>query len=193
MRLCSYMVKYDTGLAPNPFWGYCTLAVCTPNHMGIRLNKNDWIVGVTIKARGNKLLYAMKISEVLSFNEYYSDNRFESKKPVIGGEWMQKVGDNMYYLDEKGIWKQHRTIYHREIEIKKKDLKHPLVFISKEFFYFGRNALNMPHDFGSLVINRQGCKLNHNETVVDNFIKWLYQSFEYGVYGNPYDSNEESK
>ena len=32
VRLCSYVVKYDTGFAPNPFWGFCTLAACTPNH-----------------------------------------------------------------------------------------------------------------------------------------------------------------
>lgn len=193
MRLCSYMVKYDRGLAPNPFWGYCTLAICTPNHMGIRLDKDDWIVGITVKARDNKLLYAMKVSEVLSFNEYYSDNRFETKKPVLNGTWMHKVGDNMYYLDEQDSWKQHRTIHHRDIDIKKKDLKHPFVFISKEYFYFGGNAVNIQPDFGGLVINRQGCKLNHDETVVTNFIKWLYRNFEYGVHGNPYDINEENK
>ena len=34
-----YIAVLDTGLAPNPFWGYCTLAVCTPNHMGIRLDQ----------------------------------------------------------------------------------------------------------------------------------------------------------
>ena len=38
-RLCSYVVRHDKGLAPNPFWGYCTLAVCTPNHAGVRLEE----------------------------------------------------------------------------------------------------------------------------------------------------------
>ena len=27
MRLCSYVVKHDVGLAPNPLWEYWTLAV----------------------------------------------------------------------------------------------------------------------------------------------------------------------
>ena len=30
---------HDTGFAPNPFWGYCTLAVCTPNHMGVQTSE----------------------------------------------------------------------------------------------------------------------------------------------------------
>jgi hypothetical protein len=33
-KLRSYIVRVDTGLAPNPFWGFCTLALCTPNHQG---------------------------------------------------------------------------------------------------------------------------------------------------------------
>lgn len=47
MKLYSYIVKTDKGLAPNPFWGWCTLALCTPNHMGIKANQSDWIVGFT--------------------------------------------------------------------------------------------------------------------------------------------------
>jgi hypothetical protein len=45
MKLCSYIIKNDTGFAPNPFWGYCTLAACTPNHMGLHLYPGDWIIG----------------------------------------------------------------------------------------------------------------------------------------------------
>ena len=45
MRLCSYVVKYDTGFAPNPFWRYCTLMGCTPNHQDIKAVKGDWIIG----------------------------------------------------------------------------------------------------------------------------------------------------
>ena len=30
MKLSAYIVSTDAGLAPNPFWGVCTLAVCKP-------------------------------------------------------------------------------------------------------------------------------------------------------------------
>ena len=44
MKLYSYVMIYDTGFAPNPFWGYCTLATCKP---GIRrpAEQGDWIIG----------------------------------------------------------------------------------------------------------------------------------------------------
>ena len=82
MRLCSYVVAVDRGLAPNPFWGYCTLAVCTPNHMGIRAQDGDWFIGTTTAARGSKLVYAMQVSEVLPFDCYYNDPRFEEKSQL---------------------------------------------------------------------------------------------------------------
>jgi Nucleotide modification associated domain 2 len=41
MKVYSYVVRCDTGFAPNPFWGYCTLAACTPNHMGIHIQIED--------------------------------------------------------------------------------------------------------------------------------------------------------
>ena len=28
MRLFAYKMTHDTGFAPNPFWGYLTLATC---------------------------------------------------------------------------------------------------------------------------------------------------------------------
>ena len=41
--LFSYVVRSDGGFAPNPFFGYCTLATCKP-----RIRKGalvgDWIV-----------------------------------------------------------------------------------------------------------------------------------------------------
>lgn len=36
MRNFSYKIEHDFGLAPNPFGGYCTLAVCKSS---IRSNK----------------------------------------------------------------------------------------------------------------------------------------------------------
>ena len=39
MKICTYTMTSDTGFAPNPFYGYCTLAACTPNHMHDYLTK----------------------------------------------------------------------------------------------------------------------------------------------------------
>ena len=82
-RIHSYVVRYDSGFAPNPFYGYCTLATCKPS---IRKGADigDWVVGSGSNdrniRRGGHLVHAMRITEILTFDEYGVDPRFESKK-----------------------------------------------------------------------------------------------------------------
>ena len=187
MKLCSYVVVHDKGLAPNPFWGYCTLAVCTPNHMGIRLEQGDWIVGFSPVEKNNKIVYAMQVSEIISFDDYYSDPRFADKKPVVKGTWKQKCGDNMYFRDDNGEWCQHSSLFHRDPEIIEKDIKHPRVFVSEYFYYFGDKMTTVPIEYCDLVWKRQGCKCNHNPDIALSFLRWLEKKFKPGVLGMPTD------
>jgi hypothetical protein len=160
--------------------------------MGVKPQKGDWIIGTSPISQGNKLVYAMQVSESIPFEKYYSDVRFEKKKPVVHGSWRERCGDNMYYKDQEGKWMQHRSIHHRGSEIIKKDLKHPNVFIAENFHYFGKNEIAFPVEFQELIWKRQGCKCSHNPEVVENFLKWLKTSFNTGILGNPKD-NDESK
>jgi len=173
MRLCSYVVKNDKGLAPNPFWGYCTLAICTPNHMGIRSEPGDWFLGTTTADRGHKLVYAMEVSERLMFDDYFKDPRFDKKKPVVEGTWRQRCGDNMYFKDSAGNWKRHPSLFHKDEEDIEKDLKNPYAYVSKHFYYFGNNASELPIEFHSLIWKKQGCKCDHDPHIVKSFIRWL--------------------
>jgi len=132
----------------------------------------------------------MQISEVISFNSYYLDPRFQDKKPVIKGNWQQRVGDNIYYQDKDGNWKQHPTLHHRQKEIIRKDLKHPFVFIGRKIFYFGENAIELPPKFQTLIWNRQGCKLNHDVKVIEDFTVWIQATYQPGILGNPFDNTE---
>lgn len=193
MRLCSYVVNTDAGLAPNPFWGYCTLAVCTPNHMGIRPHEGDWFMGTQPVHKGARLVYAMQVSEILSFEAYFSDPRFERKKPKIKGTWKELRGDNMYYRDEHGEWQQRSTWNHAEAWQKKQDLKHPYVFISEHFYYFGEKAIEIPFEYAALIWKRHGCKCSHNPELIKSFLNWLAQTFELGVHGDPSDGPRTSQ
>ncbi|MCB9434387.1 MAG: hypothetical protein H6668_20650 [Ardenticatenaceae bacterium] len=188
MRFCSYTLTYDTGLAPNPFWGYCTLTVCTPNHMGIKAKVGDWFLGNTATKLGDKIIYAMQVSEVLPFEAYDADPRFEAKKPIMKASWQKRCGDNLYYRDEQGAWQQRPNPYHATPEKMAQDLKHPTAFISKHFYYFGENAIVMPPDFLDLLQRRQGCKCNHSPQLVKAFVIWLEQNYDMGVHGEPRDS-----
>jgi hypothetical protein len=187
-RLCSYIVTKDTGLAPNPFWGYCTLAVCTLNHMGVRAHKDDWFIGTQSAVRGSKLIYAMQVSETLDFDDYFKDPRFQAKKPVVNGTPCQRCGDNMYYRDDAGQWRKLASVYHRQKIQIDKDLKYPRVFVAEQehFYYFGVQAIEIPHEYHELIWKRQGCKWHDSNTVLD-FLDWLKYNRTPGIHGEPSD------
>jgi hypothetical protein len=94
-RLFTYIVRHDTGLAPNPFWGACTLAVCTPNHQGSRVGCGDWITGFLPKARGHRLLYAVAVDEILSLNDFFhpQSTKAEGMNDTTWGKTVTTNGD----------------------------------------------------------------------------------------------------
>lgn len=192
MKLYTYVVTHDTGFAPNPFWGYCTLAACTPNHVGICPCTGDWFIGTEPIGRGNKLVYAMEVCEVLPFDEYFKDPRFQKKKPVINGTWRQRCGDNIYFRDKTGTWQQYPSLYHRARRKIEQDLKHPRVFIAKHFYYFGDNAKPIPSRYDSMIRKRQGVKGNHDPDLVNDFLRWLQTTLGPGVHGEPYESSNRT-
>jgi len=190
MRLCTYVVVHDTGFAPNPFGGYCTLAACTPNRQGLKLRLGDWLVGHSTIARGQRLVYAMRISEVLDFDDYYHDPRFASKKPVLSGTWREACGDNIYYRGEDGSWRQAPSRYHTTAEYLQRDTRRPRVFISESFYYFGENAPPIPAEFTGLIRDRQGCQCDYPAELTQSFVRWLECTYEVGVHGDPRDRRE---
>lgn len=102
MKLYSYIVRHDTGFAPNPFYGYCTLACCKPI-IRRTAEKGDWVVGLTPKSAGNEIAYFMRVDDVVqSFSDYWSDPRFGVKKPSQTGELRKRCGDNIYEPRARG-------------------------------------------------------------------------------------------
>jgi hypothetical protein len=190
VRLCSYVVKNDTGFAPNPFWGFCTLAACTPNHQNLCLEQGDWLLGHSSRVHGNQIIYVMRISEVLGFDKYYRDPRFAEKKTDLGS-WQKRCGDNIYYSDAAGRWRQSETAYfHTSPGDINQDTRYPRVFISEHFYYFGENAVDFPHKYISLIQTRQGCSCNHKAETLQSFISWLEKTYLLGINGQPRDRNE---
>ena len=186
MKLYTYIVKHDKGLAPNPFYGCCTLGLCTPNHMGIKASKKDWIAGFTTSARGSKLIFAMEIAERMHFQDYFHDKRYARKKPILTGTWRQRCGDNIYYI-EKDDWCQLPSPYHYTASHRIKDTKHPYMFISRRFYYFGEKAIALPNRLKGLIWTRQGCMSNFEPELVKKFINWLEMQFDPGKHGEPMD------
>lgn len=189
-RLCTYLITNDKGLAPNPYWGWCTLAVCTPNHQGANLDSGDWIAGFLTKKRGYRFVYAMEIAERLHMNDYFHDPRFSAKKPNLRGSWMERCGDNFYSQLEDESWKQHRNRFHIGPRFLGKDTRLPFVFVGKRFWYFGRHALRLPDRFLTLVGGR-GIRVNHDARLTANFRGWVARHGE-GIHALPSDNPDIS-
>ncbi len=180
-KLLTYIVTNDTGLAPNPYWGWCTLAVCTPNHQGARLKSGDRIAGFLSSHRQHRLLYAMEVSEKrIPMDKYFHDERFSAKRPNLLGDWKARCGDNFYSRNLDGTWRPHRNRFHRGTDYLHKDTRSPFVFVAQRYWYFGRNAVTTPDEFLCLV-GRRGIRTKHPPGLPEKFRKWIEASFNQGI------------
>ena len=185
-----YVIRYDYGFAPNPFYGYCTLATCKPD---IRKSAQvgDWILGVGGADLGQarrKCILLMKVSEKMSFEEYWNDARFSLKKPARNGSNIQMIGDNIYHKDLNGGWLQEDSRHsnpdgtiHRD-NLKRDTGTTNQVLISKNFFYFGSKAI--PIDLGSIsYVSAPGYKKIHffediESGAARNIVQKIYNDYK---------------
>ncbi|HVZ98331.1 MAG TPA: hypothetical protein VG847_15715 [Chitinophagaceae bacterium] len=120
--LYSYKMTNDSGFAPNPFHGIMTLANCKPqirnNQQLINaINEGVFVAGFTSKELydriGKKitnpeLVFIMRVTEILPYEKYGGDSRFQCKKPpeLINLEKehgaVKYIGDNIYEPVRKG-------------------------------------------------------------------------------------------
>ena len=187
MKLYSYVVTYDTGFAPNPFFGYCTLACCKPE-IRRSAQKGDWVVGLTPKTNGNRIVYHMRADDVMeSFADYWADRRFGVKKPTDAGGFRGKCGDNIYQPLASGGYRQLRSMHSKgdaeDEETKAHDLGGRRVLISENFAYFGSKALPLPTELQSLIVAR-GHRCQFPEEVKLEFIRFT-ERVGFGVQGAP--------
>lgn len=200
MVVYSYLIEHDLGLAPNPFGRYCTLAVCKPKiRASSKLKLGDWVVGTGSKALEvssgrinlrNKLIYAMRVTERISFEHYWTEQRFQYKKPVINGTLVMMFGDNFYHKDENGNWIQENSAHsnldgscnpkHLETDIRGEN-----VLISEHFYYFGDRAPTIPNELIEICHSGIGEKKFENEQIGNDFINWVTTNFKTGIHGDP--------
>ena len=186
-KICFYVMVSDRGLAPNPFHGFCSLALCTPNHMRARLKKGDWIVGCFRTHKPPLVVYIMQIDNVISLANYYNDPRFACKKPSKSS-WKTEVGDNIYMEINGLLEADPNTSFHKNPKEQQKDKRGNRVFIGKQFVYFGEKAETLPSAFIKCLPPTQGIKyLRHNDSIYNNFLHWR-KSLDKGIQGNPRDN-----
>lgn len=211
MNLVSYKMTHDSGFAPNPFHGYLTLATCKP---GIRRSGNrrvgDLVAGFTSgslcgDAVGReRLVYLMRVDEILPIEDYFLDPRFEAKIPSKGSpDTIRRAGDNIYR--SRVPWPRDGNDYEQipndchPPESKHHDVsgRYVLVAHSENYFYFGRNALTVPaHVRPDIPRGQSGYgKSTTDPRRVEEFVAYvkgrfdpLLSQYPAGVNGWPHDS-----
>lgn len=111
--LYSYVLRYDSGLAPNPFFGTCTLVVCKPR---IRRSAQvgDWVVGLCPAAQRRAafgdaetpgVVYAMEVTDALEMEAYDAHTRavLPGKIPdPLSDDPARRAGDSLYDFGSAG-------------------------------------------------------------------------------------------
>lgn len=197
MKLFSYVVARDYGFAPNPFGLYCTLATCKPDIRRAAM-PGDWVIGTgsAENMRGGHLVYAMQVSEALSFDRYWNDPRFQYKKPNLHGSKKQAFGDNIYHTIS-GDWEQVDSHHSYPDGTPNpanitRDTKTDRVLVATHFVYFGGIGPEIPDELR----NFQGydiCKAGPGHRadappeMIDAFFRWLSSLDMQGYCGRPFN------
>jgi len=196
MKLNSYVITRDYGFAPNPFHGFCTLATCKPR-IRKRAKIGDWVIGtggVDLKLSG-KMIFAMKVTETMTFQEYWDDPRFRIKQPRFDSGRSLAYGDNIYYKDTPdGNWEQINS-HHSYPDGRfgegnlQTDTSADRVLISEDFVYFGGKAPLIPQRLrnfrGKDLVAGRSDKINFSPEHVAETIAWVEGRGEKGVVGTP--------
>ena len=200
MKLFSYCLRYDDGKAPNPYWGFCTLAICKP---AIRraAEIGDWIVGTgsANSPLGNffgYVIYAMRVTEKMTMEEYdrFCTANCPKKHPDLrSSDYRRRVGDCIYDYSS-GPNPKLRWSLHTE-ENRKTDLGGEFVLLSKHFYYFGNQPVEMPENLLPIIHATQGHKSDANQPYVQEFVSWIkskgYRKNK--LYGEPQFKAEYSR
>ena len=191
MTLYSYIVKHDGGFAPNPFFGYCTLACCKPG-IRRRAQEGDWIIGLTPKAGRNRIVFFMEVEETLDFRQYWRDPRFKLKRPKANAGRARMNGDNIYQPRLGGGYRQLPSIHSKtplgnceDSERKKHDLSGERVLVSRKFAYFGSKPLDLPRELQELIVSR-GYRCRFSNAVRDEFRRFVGKQRRFGLLAVPH-------
>ncbi len=162
-RVYVYVVDRDFGFAPNPFHGYCTLATCKPT-LRRTAQLGDWVIGIGGKRLNatDRCVYAMRVGEKISFNEYWNSPRHRDKRPIRNGSATRMVGDNIYYRDPQAFAWHQADSHHSNtngtpnVDNLRADTSSDHVLLSQRFYYFGREALPIPKSILTQLRYRNG-------------------------------------
>jgi hypothetical protein len=168
MKLFSYVVEHDTGLAPNPNNGSCTLVYCKFSNPKVRTKNvvelaelGDWIIGTGGKSRKSSghgtIIYIMRVDEKLSFAEYF--RRFPDRAHPVP-----------LFSKDHGKF----------------------ALVSRTFLYFGKKAITADKLPAMKLLDHRGVEKkgpafrnNFSEAFIRQLADWVHKQHPRGKIGEP--------
>ncbi|MBM0123451.1 hypothetical protein IMY96_01740 [Pimelobacter simplex] len=181
----SYVVASDTGFAPNPFHGFLTLACCKPL---IRRQGSVGDIVVGLSSRSARVVYAARVEHVISFEEFWADPRYESRRPVpTSARVVDRTGDNIYEPLDGAFRQLHSAHSHADgtenSSSKQHDLGGQQVLVCDRFAYWGGTGPSLPEEVGFLAVGR-GHRSRFSDDQIAAVARW-FSNQPQGVLGPP--------
>ncbi len=200
MRTVTYRLNHDLGFAPNPFFGWCTLACCMPR-IRKKAQIGDIVVGMagSDKAAGlgrihPQIIYWMKVAETLGFDAYWADPRFAAKRPQANGPKMKAAGDRTYRHEAGNPqWRFDESMHYVPSAPQTKgghvvtDTSVDRLLAGREFTYWGGSGPKLPSSLLGLFPAGRGHKWPDAGPLLDELHRFLRTDQPLGVQGDPAD------
>jgi len=202
-RLFTYKVADDTGAAPNPFCGVCTLALSVPR-IRQEAEPGDLVVGFGCRSATDpdeefRVVHVMQVDEVLSWPHYIARCRraLPGKIPGLGSP-ERHAGDCIYPLEGGRVGRiplasgsgHDASSYPKDVEAGAN------VLWARCFWYFGAGDLHrlvVPVALRELSPSGQGHQSRKNTPLLPGFVAWFNETVARlaltpGVHGTPKDA-----
>ena len=138
----------------------------------------------------------MRVTETVSFNQYWSDSRFQNKRPNLHGSKKQAFGENIYHRESDSVeWDQensHHTYSDGTTNFNNvsNDTQSDRILLSNDFVYWGGDGPKLPSEFTGSMIDiraRRGYRNKFPEPLLKSFVDWMRNIGESGYVGKPLD------
>ncbi|MBZ9649747.1 hypothetical protein K9B33_19600 [Sphingobium sp. 3R8] len=195
----TYRLDHDLGFAPNPFFGWCTLACCMPQ-IRQHAHEGDIIIGMAGSAKNGlgrihpRVIYWMRVDEALSFDQYWHDPRFARKKPQIPGPKSYMVGDRTYRHEGSDPAWQFEHSMHYLPHAKQadgghaaRDTKVDRILVGEDYTYWGGLGPIVPQHIMSLFPNPRGQKCPADGALLQELHQLIDITNPKGLVGDPAD------
>lgn len=139
----------------------------------------------------------MRVEEILSFAEYWSEPRFHRKRPNLAGSRKMAFGDNIYRPDGAGVWIQldsHHSLHDGSANPQNvaTDTRVDRVLISRDFVYWGGTGPRIPDELRAFGANEedicsstQGHRCRFSDEMAAAVVRWIDGFDQRGLQGRP--------